>query len=996
MASFSGDAEGSIEDITGRKKSKLRSLKTRLFGRSKRGSAKKNPKLSQSESDITSGKGLGSDEDLSCPTGMMASRALSHDSIFLDDQVLTESEPDRVSSQENVQGRIKALQKLQQQKMHLGPPPLVLPIRRPEDPESRSDDEHLSSSLAEISTSPVSPIPKPSPTKYAPPPPNSSADESPSDFSSPAQLTPRLDTSAARHRMSVKPRNQRAGSKRKMGDADSDFPLNNIDHPDSDSEKELQPESQEEETVETEQGATISPVTPQPLPSKPPEVVPITSEVEMKPISVTSSQPDQPPPETAPALPSKVLRVKTHRTGDAASNERPHSCFLPSEMKDRRDPAFELDVMFHDKRHTPNKAEQLPPTTSSEDTIRSTALKEQDDTEASKVIKRSSQGSGSFHFSVTTGKNRDGERPRSGSFAGVLEKTEGRHRYEKKPIVSMKEKEELRELQLRGAGSAAARLRQGTALQKSSDFLLDKRESLKKVESVTPSTGVTTDADAVKTEEVKEEAEKQEDEGKVAFGVKLRSTSQSMRYRSEGSSNQNASGSEEQSEKQKVEEVGNNISSKSKKITADTIICGDTRQADATLPCLPPVKKTPPLADPPRTEVQPTPKVENSIFCLKEGEIIPAAPQEPAPTPQSASAEVSWMSLAMEKTKSIQQLFNRFPRDFSGAPPRPQGQAPPASPAVQTQTQTVKVQQSTMPLEATKQPPADAARAETAQSKSQTQAVKPSLVAVQQKTSSAPPVKANTPKEPPTSKQSSQPQLNAAPSASAVKTNPSAAQSPLLSAAKTTTTTSPSAQGGATQSLAQSYLSSAQQQQQQQQQQPPWSSRAPQQVNQLKSTTPTPASPTSPAPPAPESAPEEKETAEQEKESAPLSVSQRAAFLEKRAERITPAATKPVELKKTEAQTSAETPASPKPPTLIKDTKPEGRQWAKPAESSPTTIPDRPREDKWSRKNVVSSPARSLSPTVPSPLQSMSDSGQPSWMELAKRKSMAWSDKSMD
>lgn len=37
--------------------------------------------------------------------------------------------------------------------MHLGPPPLVLPIRRPEDPESRSDDEHLSGGLTEISVS---------------------------------------------------------------------------------------------------------------------------------------------------------------------------------------------------------------------------------------------------------------------------------------------------------------------------------------------------------------------------------------------------------------------------------------------------------------------------------------------------------------------------------------------------------------------------------------------------------------------------------------------------------------------------------------------------------------------------------------------------------------------------------------------------------------------------------------------------------------------------
>lgn len=50
--------------LLGRKKSKLRSLKTRLFGRTKRADGGESTKLSQSASDITAGKGLGSDEDL--------------------------------------------------------------------------------------------------------------------------------------------------------------------------------------------------------------------------------------------------------------------------------------------------------------------------------------------------------------------------------------------------------------------------------------------------------------------------------------------------------------------------------------------------------------------------------------------------------------------------------------------------------------------------------------------------------------------------------------------------------------------------------------------------------------------------------------------------------------------------------------------------------------------------------------------------------------------
>ena len=52
------------QSLLGRKKSKLKALKTRLFGRSKRAGGEGNAKLSQSASDITAGKGLGSEEDL--------------------------------------------------------------------------------------------------------------------------------------------------------------------------------------------------------------------------------------------------------------------------------------------------------------------------------------------------------------------------------------------------------------------------------------------------------------------------------------------------------------------------------------------------------------------------------------------------------------------------------------------------------------------------------------------------------------------------------------------------------------------------------------------------------------------------------------------------------------------------------------------------------------------------------------------------------------------
>lgn len=58
------------------------------------------------------------------------------------------------------------------------------------------------------------------PTQPHPLPPsvlsNSPTVEPPLDFSSPAQFTPCLDSTAARHRLSVKPRNQRASTKRRL------------------------------------------------------------------------------------------------------------------------------------------------------------------------------------------------------------------------------------------------------------------------------------------------------------------------------------------------------------------------------------------------------------------------------------------------------------------------------------------------------------------------------------------------------------------------------------------------------------------------------------------------------------------------------------------------------------------------------------------------------------------------------------------------------------
>ncbi|KAA8587974.1 hypothetical protein FQN60_001168 [Etheostoma spectabile] len=491
----------------------------------------------------------------------------------------------------------------------------------------------------------------------------------------------------------------------------------------------------------------------------------------------------------------------------------------------------------------------------------------------------------------------------------------------------------------------------------------------------TPSKNVSADTGAADVEEssqeVLEEAaeaqEVEEDEGKKAFGVKLRSTSLSMRFRSDTSSNRDSKPHvhEEQCDKR------------------------DLRLTDPTQPGLSlPVKHN--LSSTSNPHMMAT-EVQTASSNLKEVETATTAPQEPQTTPQTSSSEVSWMSLAMEKTRSLQHLFtSRFPRDFTGvqtaARPQVQMETPTGA---QVQTQTVKIQQSTTPPDSANQPSTDAVKAE---SRSQAQTVKPSLIAVQQKT---PPVQSNASREPQTLKQISEPQSASHP---AVQTNLWTTQSPFHSSTQTETS-SQFAQASVTQSLAQSNLSSGQQQL-------PWSNRSLHPSNQLKSTTlvSTTSSATAP-PPICTFGRGEGEASGQENEGASPSgrragwagsVSEKAAFLEKRAEWTTPSGTKGVELRKaqTEVQTSGESPASVKTMPLNKDIKPEGRQVVKPAESSPSKVPDRPREDKWLRKNVASSP--SSSPTVPSALQSISDSSQPSWMELAKRKSMAWSDKSMD
>ncbi|XP_052344999.1 CRACD-like protein isoform X2 [Oncorhynchus keta] len=293
MDSNAGEVEDSGEELTGRKKSRFKLLKSRLFGRLKRKETEGRMKQSQSASDVTADVIAPRDDDSEddCLGGpnTLGSRALSHDSIFLADQSQSSSEPTRVLSQENVHSRIRELQlKLQRQNMCLGPPPLLITGKRMEDSGATSEDDGLPQSPPEIlfhdrtAQGPSYKFPdthrhhsslslagtgseeeeQPSPRPLSPNP-ASPCDPEPSpavDFTSPAQYTPSLDSSAARHRMSVKPRNQRASAKGRKGplrasrlgseslsDLDPDQPLSEREEEQDGTEDEDREEEEERE-----------------------------------------------------------------------------------------------------------------------------------------------------------------------------------------------------------------------------------------------------------------------------------------------------------------------------------------------------------------------------------------------------------------------------------------------------------------------------------------------------------------------------------------------------------------------------------------------------------------------------------------------------------------------------------------------------------------------------------------------------------------------------
>uniref|UniRef100_A0A452HVR4 DUF4592 domain-containing protein n=1 Tax=Gopherus agassizii TaxID=38772 RepID=A0A452HVR4_9SAUR len=254
------EAEGCGEDNSGKKKSKFKSFK-KFFGKRKRketlpSSGSITLKPCQSASDVTVPESMhidcDSEDELETHMGIMGSRALSHDSIFIPEPVQEPARPVRVFSQENVSDRIRALQLKLQHSMKLGPPPpFGIHAKRIDDAGTSSEDDGLprsppeisllheilsSSTAARVTSGPSSRprstegqlFPRHASAKTLSPRTSDSSISPAADFDTPPEFSTCLDNSAAKHKLLIKPRNQRSSKMRRLPSRTHSESLNDL------------------------------------------------------------------------------------------------------------------------------------------------------------------------------------------------------------------------------------------------------------------------------------------------------------------------------------------------------------------------------------------------------------------------------------------------------------------------------------------------------------------------------------------------------------------------------------------------------------------------------------------------------------------------------------------------------------------------------------------------------------------------------------------------
>ncbi|KAJ3598944.1 hypothetical protein NHX12_032907, partial [Muraenolepis orangiensis] len=202
----------------------------RLFGKRKnkreRNLGAAELKASFSTGEVCNGV-VSDDEDNLRELSPVVSRAISHDSVFTPEEPPEEADPDQTMSQENMSDKVRNLQKQIAQGIKFGQKP---PSLKKSEDECSSDEEELPQSplkvMAQVEMVPADTEPKVPPASQ-PAPGHSTPAKSPRsrrvlppagtiesiNLDAMPQCAPRLDNTAAKHRLSVKPKNQRISRK---------------------------------------------------------------------------------------------------------------------------------------------------------------------------------------------------------------------------------------------------------------------------------------------------------------------------------------------------------------------------------------------------------------------------------------------------------------------------------------------------------------------------------------------------------------------------------------------------------------------------------------------------------------------------------------------------------------------------------------------------------------------------------------------------------------